>query len=68
MCKLNCFSVDIHLDPRTANPWLFLSQDGKQVQDGDVEQRVADLPERFDTAPCVLATRVNVMCLYVFVP
>uniref|UniRef100_A0A3B5B8F3 E3 ubiquitin-protein ligase TRIM39-like n=1 Tax=Stegastes partitus TaxID=144197 RepID=A0A3B5B8F3_9TELE len=41
-------------DKKTANPWLVLSEDGKQVQDGDVEQSLADLPERFDTAPCVL--------------
>uniref|UniRef100_A0A3P8TYT2 Uncharacterized protein n=1 Tax=Amphiprion percula TaxID=161767 RepID=A0A3P8TYT2_AMPPE len=44
---------DLHLDPRTANPWLVLSEDGKQVQDGDVEQNLTDLPERFDTAPCL---------------
>uniref|UniRef100_A0A3P8TQB9 Uncharacterized protein n=1 Tax=Amphiprion percula TaxID=161767 RepID=A0A3P8TQB9_AMPPE len=52
-----CLPDDLHLDPRTANPWLVLSEDGKQVQDGDVEQNLTDLPERFDTAPCVLALR-----------
>uniref|UniRef100_A0A3B5L982 B30.2/SPRY domain-containing protein n=1 Tax=Xiphophorus couchianus TaxID=32473 RepID=A0A3B5L982_9TELE len=47
--------ADVLLDPRTANPWLVLSEDGRQVQDGDVMRNVADLPERFDKAPCVLA-------------
>uniref|UniRef100_A0A3B5L885 Uncharacterized protein n=1 Tax=Xiphophorus couchianus TaxID=32473 RepID=A0A3B5L885_9TELE len=47
--------TDVLLDPRTANPWLVLSEDGRQVQDGDVMRNVADLPERFDKAPCVLA-------------
>ncbi|KAI3376546.1 hypothetical protein L3Q82_017001, partial [Scortum barcoo] len=51
------FQADVHLDPRTANPWLVISEDGRQVQDGDVEQNLVDIPERFDTAPCVLATR-----------
>nr|XP_049573926.1 E3 ubiquitin-protein ligase TRIM39 isoform X2 [Syngnathus scovelli] len=50
------YAVDVYLDPRTANPWLVLSEDGRRVQDGDVERDLPDLPERFDTAPCVLAT------------
>ncbi len=54
-----CLLVDVYLDPRTANPWLVLSEDGKQVRDGNAEQNLVDTPERFDTAPCVLATRVN---------
>uniref|UniRef100_A0A8D3B239 E3 ubiquitin-protein ligase TRIM39-like n=1 Tax=Scophthalmus maximus TaxID=52904 RepID=A0A8D3B239_SCOMX len=49
--------VDVHLDPRTANPWLVLSEDGRQVCDGDAEQKLVDAQERFDTAPCVLATQ-----------
>lgn len=56
---LFCAPVDVHLDPRTANPWLLLSEDGRQVRDGDNEQNLPDTPERFDTAPCVLALRVN---------
>ncbi|XP_028998405.2 E3 ubiquitin-protein ligase TRIM39-like [Betta splendens] len=54
--KVQQYSADVRLDPRTANPWLVLSQDGKQVWDGDVEQNLEDAPERFDTAPCVLGT------------
>ncbi|XP_019123447.1 E3 ubiquitin-protein ligase TRIM39 [Larimichthys crocea] len=55
--KMQLCAADVHLDPRTANPWLVLSQDGRQVWDGDVEQNLVDSPERFDTAPCVLSTR-----------
>ncbi|XP_077355758.1 E3 ubiquitin-protein ligase TRIM39-like [Festucalex cinctus] len=49
------YSTDVYLDPRTANPWLVLSEDRRRVQDGDVERDLPDLPERFDTVPCVLA-------------
>ncbi|XP_051285387.1 E3 ubiquitin-protein ligase TRIM39-like [Dicentrarchus labrax] len=55
--KMQKYAVDVHLDPRTANPWLVLSEDGRQVFDGDVEQDLVDIAERFDTAPCVLATK-----------
>ncbi|XP_062300706.1 E3 ubiquitin-protein ligase TRIM39-like [Scomber scombrus] len=54
--KMQQYAADVHLDPTTANPWLILSEDGRQVQDGEVEQNLVDLPKRFDTAPCVLAT------------
>ncbi|CAN9509454.1 unnamed protein product [Ophioblennius macclurei] len=53
--RMQKYAADVRLDPRTANPWLVLSEDGRQVRDGDTECKVADLPERFDTAPCVLA-------------
>ncbi|KAI4808731.1 hypothetical protein KUCAC02_000779 [Chaenocephalus aceratus] len=56
--KMQQYAVDVLLDPRTANPWLLLSEDGRQIWDGDVEQNLEDTPERFDTAPCVLATRI----------
>ncbi|XP_057711391.1 E3 ubiquitin-protein ligase TRIM39 [Corythoichthys intestinalis] len=51
------YAADVYLDPRTANPWLDLSEDGRRVQDGDVERNLPDLPERFDTVPCVIATK-----------
>ncbi|XP_029944319.1 E3 ubiquitin-protein ligase TRIM21-like [Salarias fasciatus] len=53
--RMQKYAADVRLDPRTANPWLVLSEDGRRVQDGNVEHKVPDLPERFDTAPCVLA-------------
>lgn len=55
--KIQPYAADVHLDPRTANPWLLLSEDGRRVWDGDAEQNLEDVPERFDTAPCVLATK-----------
>ncbi|XP_047458448.1 E3 ubiquitin-protein ligase TRIM39-like [Mugil cephalus] len=55
--KMQRYAADVHLDPRTANPWLVISKDGRQVKDGEVEQKLPNTPERFDTAPCVLALR-----------
>ncbi|XP_073679605.1 E3 ubiquitin-protein ligase TRIM39-like [Garra rufa] len=49
------FAVDLTLDPDTANPYLILSDDGKQVSDGDIEQDVQVNPKRFDVCSCVLA-------------
>ncbi|CAM4674821.1 unnamed protein product [Leuciscus chuanchicus] len=48
------FAVDVTLDPDTANPYLILSDDGKQVSHGDVKQDVPENPKRFDL-DCVLA-------------
>ncbi|XP_039664991.1 E3 ubiquitin-protein ligase TRIM39-like [Perca fluviatilis] len=48
-------AVDVTLDPDTAHPKLILSDDGKQVQHGDVKKNLSDNPERFDTGPNVLA-------------
>ncbi|KAI4789071.1 hypothetical protein KUCAC02_035463 [Chaenocephalus aceratus] len=47
--------VEVTLDPDTAHPDLILSDDGKQVNDGDVKKNLPNNPERFDTSPCVLA-------------
>lgn len=55
-----CLQVDVYLDPKTANPWLTVSPDGRRVQDGEVEQDLPDASERFDTAPCALALRVTI--------
>ncbi|XP_059397442.1 E3 ubiquitin-protein ligase TRIM39-like [Carassius carassius] len=51
---LQKFAVDVTLDPDTAHPYLILSGDGKQVNDGDIRQDVPENPKRFDDI-CVLA-------------
>ncbi|XP_077074127.1 zinc finger protein RFP-like [Siphateles boraxobius] len=49
------YAVDVTLDPDTANPFLILSDDGKQVSCGDVKQDVPENPKRFDLVSFVLA-------------
>ncbi len=46
--------MDVTLHPDTAQPNLILSDDGKQVSDGDIRQKLPDKPERFDYCVCVL--------------
>ncbi|KAL7875499.1 hypothetical protein AOLI_G00104620 [Acnodon oligacanthus] len=48
------FLMDVTLDPDSANPFLLLSDDGKQLRLGDERQNLPDKPERFDPCPCVL--------------
>lgn len=52
--------ADVHLDPNTANPWLVLSEDRRQVWDGNLKRVLVDIPERFDMAPCVLGSKVKI--------
>ncbi|KAK9954733.1 hypothetical protein ABG768_016779 [Culter alburnus] len=49
------FAVDVTLDPDTAHPRLILSDDGKQVCDGDIKQIVPENPKRFDVCVNILA-------------
>ncbi|KAL1255134.1 hypothetical protein QQF64_013195, partial [Cirrhinus molitorella] len=48
------YAVDVILDPNTAHPRLILSDDGKQVRDGNIYQKVLHKLERFDTCVNVL--------------
>ncbi|XP_035772247.1 E3 ubiquitin-protein ligase TRIM21-like [Neolamprologus brichardi] len=52
--KVQQYAVDVTLDPDTANSWLILSDDGKQVYCGDEGKKFSDNPERFSDSPCVL--------------
>ncbi|XP_058141099.1 butyrophilin subfamily 2 member A2-like [Dasypus novemcinctus] len=47
-------AADVVLDPATAHPELFLSEDRRSVFRGTRRQEVPDNPERFDRCPCVL--------------
>ncbi|XP_051025105.1 butyrophilin subfamily 2 member A2 [Acomys russatus] len=47
-------AADVVLDPDTAHPELFLSDDRRSVRRGPSRQNVPDNPERFDCRPCVL--------------
>ena len=52
--RVQQFAVDVTLDPDTAHPHLILSDDGKQVNHGDVEKNLPDNPDRFSDSACVL--------------
>ncbi|XP_067441790.1 E3 ubiquitin-protein ligase TRIM21-like [Thunnus thynnus] len=45
--RIQQYAVDVTLDPDTANPDLILSDDGKQVNHGDVKKNLPDNPKRF---------------------
>lgn len=46
--------MDLTLDPDSANPWLQLSEDRRQVRHLGTWQDLPDIPERFDTVVIVL--------------
>ncbi|XP_039598378.1 butyrophilin subfamily 1 member A1-like [Polypterus senegalus] len=48
-------AADVTFDPETANPYLIVSEDGKEVRHTDTRQRVTDNPKRFDDCAGVLA-------------
>ncbi len=49
------YEVDITLDPDTANPWLQLSEDGRQMRHLGAWQDLANTPERFDKVVIALS-------------
>ncbi|XP_006885771.1 PREDICTED: E3 ubiquitin-protein ligase TRIM21-like [Elephantulus edwardii] len=55
--ELRTFGEDITLDPETANPWLILSEDPREVKLGDEYQESLDNDERFDCFPMVLGAQ-----------
>ncbi|XP_075999970.1 E3 ubiquitin-protein ligase TRIM39-like [Genypterus blacodes] len=46
--RVQQFAVDVTLDPNTANLYLILSDDEKQVHLGDVLKNLPDQPQRFE--------------------
>ncbi|XP_027019300.2 E3 ubiquitin-protein ligase TRIM39-like [Tachysurus fulvidraco] len=54
LMKIQQYTVDVTLDPDTANPYLILSADGKQVTHGDRRQNLPDTPQRFSSYISVL--------------
>ncbi|XP_059905102.1 zinc finger protein RFP-like [Gadus macrocephalus] len=52
--RVQQYEVDVTLDPDTAHPNLILSEDGKQVHEGDVWKELPDNPKRFTQGACVL--------------
>ncbi|XP_072311837.1 E3 ubiquitin-protein ligase TRIM21-like [Eucyclogobius newberryi] len=52
--RVQQFVVDVTLDPDTAQPWLVLSEDLKQVHHTDVKKELPDSSLRFDSCVSVL--------------
>ncbi|XP_074485937.1 E3 ubiquitin-protein ligase TRIM21-like [Sebastes fasciatus] len=52
--RLQQYAVDLTLDPDTAHLYLILSDNGKQVNHGDVRKNLPDNPERFSDCVSVL--------------
>lgn len=53
--RVQLFAVDVVLDPQTANPWLVLSDDNKQVWCGEASRKLPDNPDRFSVYVSVVA-------------
>ncbi|XP_028283853.1 E3 ubiquitin-protein ligase TRIM39-like [Parambassis ranga] len=53
--RVQHYAVDVTLEPLTANPWLILSDDGKQVSPSEVKKDLPDNAERFSLYSNVIA-------------
>ncbi|XP_054877258.1 zinc-binding protein A33-like [Poeciliopsis prolifica] len=53
--RVQKFKVNLTLDPQTADPWLIVSDDGKQVRLGSFKKSFPDLPKRFSPGGGVVA-------------
>ncbi|KAK0146654.1 E3 ubiquitin-protein ligase TRIM39 [Merluccius polli] len=52
--RVQQYEVDVTLDPDTAYPDLILSEDGKQVRDGEIRKKLPDNHKRFSKHTYVL--------------
>ncbi|XP_007527611.2 E3 ubiquitin-protein ligase TRIM21 [Erinaceus europaeus] len=55
--RLRAFGVHVTLDPHTANRWLIVSKDRRQVRLGIFPQKVPESQERFEEFPMVLGAQ-----------
>lgn len=46
--RLQKYSVDVNLNPRTAHAYLYISEDRKEVRHANKQQEVPENPKRFD--------------------
>ncbi|XP_026208533.1 E3 ubiquitin-protein ligase TRIM39-like [Anabas testudineus] len=53
--RIPTFAVDVRLNPATAHQSLHISDDWKEVRDGQKTQRLPDAPGRFDMFGSILA-------------
>ncbi|XP_047199659.1 nuclear factor 7, ovary-like [Hippoglossus stenolepis] len=52
--RVQQYATNVTLDPETANPWLIVSDDRKQVKFGEVNKNLPDNPKRFSYYASVL--------------
>ncbi|XP_053297960.1 E3 ubiquitin-protein ligase TRIM39 [Pleuronectes platessa] len=53
--RVQQYATNVTLDPETANPWLLVSDDRKQVTFGELNKNLPDNPKRFSYYASVLS-------------
>ncbi|XP_016386869.1 E3 ubiquitin-protein ligase TRIM39-like [Sinocyclocheilus rhinocerous] len=53
--RLQKYSVDVNLNPRTAHTYLYISEDRKEVRHANKRQEVPENPKRFDRVANVMS-------------